>query len=126
MDVEVVGIGVELDVGAEVRPIILDSDVVKKLVSAVEEDEEIAIVGTKMHPTPTIPLFPELHAQLVLNALPDSKFKFAGQSLHTDSEMAASTVPYLPCKHNEHGADPFVSLYCPASHAKQSPPFGPV
>jgi len=46
--------------------------------------------------------------------------------MHVAPDVLAVPVLYLPLEHFEHAADPFTSLYSPATHAKHSAPSGPV
>ena len=67
----------------------------------------------------------------------------AGQDVHTTDEVAPVMLEYFPDWHKIHTAeaavpeyapalqlthalDPVTVLYCPAGHAVQAPPFGPV
>ena len=78
------------------------------------------------HCIPSGPVYPLLQVQLVSIELPSGECVYAGHWLHVDSEISHVSVEYLPSEHSEHGADPFTSLYVPATHAAQAIPSGPV
>ena len=75
---------------------------------------------------PSGPVYPLLHVQLVSTLLPAPEYVCAGHALHVDSEMLPVAVEYFPCEHRVHAAEPFTSLYVPATHASHSTPSAPV
>ena len=78
------------------------------------------------HSAPSGPVYPLLQVQLVSCLLPTRENVCAGQSLHVDSEIWAVSAEYVPLEHSEHGAEPFTSLYVPATQAAHCIPSGPV
>ena len=79
-----------------------------------------------MHSTPSAPVYPLLHVQLVSMLLPAPEYVCAGHALHVDSELMPVAVEYFPCEHKSHSAVPFTVLYVPATHASHSTPSAPV
>ena len=51
----------------------------------------------------------------------------AGQTMHALTLLAPVTIEYVPAEQFVHESpEPVTVLYCPAGHAVQGPPFGPV
>jgi hypothetical protein len=76
------------------------------------------------HSTPSAPVYPLLHVQLVSTLLPAPEYVCAGHALH--AEVLPVAVEYFPCEHKSHSAVPFTVLYVPATHASHSNPSAPV
>jgi hypothetical protein len=51
--------------------------------------------------------------------------EFDGQARHVELLEAPTVVEYAPAPQSVHTADPFVTLYFPATHAVHAPPSGP-
>jgi hypothetical protein len=60
----------------------------------------------------------------IVDALGDCEF--TGHKEHVLSTAAPVVVEYLPAPHSTHNVAPGTTLYVPAAHAVQLPPFGPV
>jgi hypothetical protein len=98
------------------------------------------------HSPPFAPVNPGLQRHMLETLLPLGESEFAGQDVHvlfreaptvaenvpalqSTHELATETpdvVEYLPTTQSVHASLPLYDLYFPATHAKHSPPSGPV
>ena len=74
---------------------------------------------------PSGPDEPGVHTQNVNIMLPDTEVERVGHAWQVASDMAPTLVEYDPVPQSLHAALPVTSLYFPATHSVQLPPFGP-
>jgi hypothetical protein len=75
------------------------------------------------------PLFagaPEFAGHALQPALPPGDHCPSGHPRHVSLPVAATLAEYSPTEQLVHGLAPVTALYCPAAHAEQVTPFGPV
>jgi hypothetical protein len=56
--------------------------------------------------SPSRPVNPATHVQLVMLLLPLFEYEYAGQPLQAPSDVSPAPVENLPCGHSEHADEP--------------------
>jgi len=79
--------------------------------------------GSHAAQLPSDPVNPAWHEHTLL---PDSDIEFAGHAWQTSSDMAPTSVEYVPAPQSAHAPLPGEILYFPALHAMQGPSSGPL
>ena len=59
-----------------------------------------------LHGSPSRPVNPATHVQLVMTLLPFFEYEYAGQPLQAPSDVSPTPVENLPCGHSEHADEP--------------------
>ncbi len=98
------------------------------------QDVHVAVPGVPVyfparhsaHGPPFSPDAPALQVQAASAELESGEFELVGHARHVVEVVADNVLEYVPVGHPVHAASLIVSLYLPAPHPAQVPPFDPV
>ncbi len=99
----------------------------KQFVHEAEPVDVLYLPGTHATQLPSLPVYPALQMQLVMDTLPVATAQlFDGHDVQAASVIRAVIVLYLPAPQSVHVADPVADFHFPVLHALHGLPSTPV